>query len=146
MHQLKVKAGAVMAAPNVVPMADVMLVLLIIFMLVTPFLKPGAPVEMAKVANPDEMKEANKDSAVIVAITRDGSIFLGNEHTTLSDLASQVSDRISNRQDKTVYIKSDSRARYGDVVRVVNVVRSCGTDRVGLLTEKLESGVPEPPL
>jgi biopolymer transport protein ExbD/biopolymer transport protein TolR len=101
---------------------------------------------MAKVANPDDMKEANKDSAVIVAIARDGGIFLGNQHTTLADLASEVSDRISNRQDKTVYVKSDARAKYGDVVKVVNVVRSCGTDRVGLLTEKIESAAPAPPL
>jgi biopolymer transport protein TolR len=145
-RRLKVQAGSVMAAPNVVPMADVMLVLLIIFMLVTPLLKPGVPVEMAKVADPKDMKEANKDSAVIVAVTRDGSIYLGRDRTTLDQLSSQVRDRISDRVDKTVYIKSDGRAKYGDVVKVVDAVRSSGTDHVGLLTEKIESGPPAPPL
>jgi biopolymer transport protein ExbD/biopolymer transport protein TolR len=142
----KVQAADVMSAPNVIPMADIMLVLLIIFMVVTPMLQKGMTVEMAKVNNPEDMPNADKDDAVIVAVTRDGGIFLGTTRTDLSGIASLVSDQISGRMDKTVFIRSDSRAKYGDVVKLVDEVRAAGVDNVGLLTDKIEATLPgEPP-
>jgi biopolymer transport protein TolR len=141
----KVRAQPVMAAPNVIPMADIMLVLLIIFMVVTPMLQKGITVDMAKVANPEDMPNADKDDAVIVAVTRDGGIFLGNTKSDLGGIASLVSDQIAGRTDKTVFIRSDSRAKYGDVVKLVDEVRSAGVDNVGLLTDKLETDQPGPP-
>jgi biopolymer transport protein ExbD/biopolymer transport protein TolR len=140
-----VKAQDVMSAPNVIPMADIMLVLLIIFMVVTPMLQKGMNVDMAKVANPEDMPNADKDDAVIVAVTRDGAIYLGQTKSDLGSIASQVSDLISGRLDKTVFIKSDNRAKYGDVVKLVDEVRSAGVDNVGLLTDKIETGQPTPP-
>lgn len=146
MAHKKVKAGDVMAAPNVIPMADIMLVLLIIFMVVTPMLQKGMTVDMARVNNPEDMPNADKDDAVVVAVTRDGGIFLGTQKTDLSGIASLVSDQISGRLDKTVFIRSDSRAKYGDVVKLVDEVRAAGVDNVGLLTEKIETDEPgEPP-
>jgi biopolymer transport protein TolR len=141
----KAKAGDVMSAPNVIPMADIMLVLLIIFMVVTPMLQKGMNVDMARVTNPEDMPNADKDDAVIVAVSRDGSIYLGSTKTDLSVVASQVTDLISGRLDKTVFIKSDARALYGDVVKLVDEVRSAGVDNVGLLTDKLEGEQPLPP-
>jgi len=123
---------------NVTPLVDVMLVLLIIFMVVTPMLQKGMTVEMAKVSNPEDMPNADRDDAIIVGISRDGSIFLGNQKTPLDQISSLVRDRISNRVDKTVFIKSDGRAKYGDVVKLVDEVRSAGVDNVGLLTDKIE--------
>ena len=134
-----------MSSPNVIPMADIMLVLLIIFMVVTPMLQKGMTVDMAKVENPEDMPNADKDDAVIVAVTRDGGIFLGQTKTDLSVVASQVGDLISGRLDKTVFIKSDGRAKYGDVVKVVDEIRSAGVDNVGLLTDKIETAQPTPP-
>ena len=135
-----------MAAPNIIPMADIMLVLLIIFMVVTPMLQKGMSVEMAKVSNPTDMPNADRDDAIIVGISRDGSIFLGNQKTALDQISSLVRDRISNRLDKTVYVKSDARAKYGDVVAVVDEIRSAGVDQLGLLTEKAKAlGAGEPP-
>ena len=133
-----------MSTPNVIPMADIMLVLLIIFMVVTPMLQKGMTVDMARVANPEDMPNADKDDAVIVAVTRDGGIFLGNTKTDIDVVSSQVRDLISGRLDKTVFIKSDGRAKYGDVVKLVDEVRSAGVDNVGLLTDKIETG-PAPP-
>ena len=135
-----------MSAPNVIPMADIMLVLLIIFMVVTPMLQKTLPVDMARVDNAIEMKDADKDDAVIVAITRDGNIYLKNTKITKDDITGQVKDLISNRLDKTVYVKSDARAKYGDVVAVVDEIRSAGVDQLGLLTELNERRtVPPPP-
>jgi biopolymer transport protein ExbD len=141
----KPQAGAQMAAPNVIPMADIMLVLLIIFMVVTPMLQKGVSVDMANVNNPHDMKDADKDDAIVVAVTRDGKIYLGNTQLNKEDLTGQIKDRISTRLDKTVYVKSDARAKYGDVVAVVDEIRSAGVDQLGLLTEKMQKGNTTPP-
>ncbi len=141
----KPKAPPVMAAPNVIPMADIMLVLLIIFMVITPMLHKGVSVDMAKAQNVDKMQAADKDNAIIVAITRDGKTYLGNQEITLDQITDQVKDMISNRLDKTVYIRADARAKYGDVVKAVDAVRSAGVENLGLLTEKIPPNVHVPP-
>src|ERR1700720_4105767 len=133
----KPKAPDVMAAPNVIPMADIMLVLLIIFMVITPMLQKGVTVDMARAQNAHDMQAADKDDAVIIAITRDGKTFLGNREVGLEEITTDVKDLISDRLDKTVFIRSDSRAKYGDVVKAVDEVRSAGVDHLGLLTEKI---------
>ena len=145
MAHFKVKSGSVMTSPNIIPMADIMLVLLIIFMVVTPMLQKGMTVEMAKVPHAIDLPNADRDDAVIVGISRDGAIFLGNDKTGLDQIASLVRDRISNRTDKTVFVKSDARAKYGDVVKLVDEVRSAGVDNVGLLTERTETAKAPPP-
>ena len=142
----KPQAGSQMASPNVIPMADIMLVLLIIFMVVTPMLQKNMPVDMARTDNAHEMQDADKDDAIVVAITRDGAIYLGHTATAKENLTSEIKDRIANRLDKTVYVKSDARAKYGDVVAVVDEVRSAGVDQLGLLTEKNQgTQKPTPP-
>src|ERR1700733_6839251 len=120
----KPSVGAQMSAPNVIPMADIMLVLLIIFMVVTPMLTKGLSVELAKVNNPNDMPNADKDDAVIVGVSQSGDIYLGNTKSDISQIADQVRDRLSDRLDKTVYVKSDGRAKYGDVVKIVDEIRS----------------------
>src|SRR5882762_2843636 len=141
----KPKAGAQMAAPNVIPMADIMLVLLIIFMVVTPMLQKTHQVDLAPTNNPQDMKNADKDDAIVVAISRDGNIFLGNNEVKKEDLTGQIKDRISSRLDKTVYVKSDARAKYGRVVEIVDEIRSAGVDQLGPPTEKTQGLRPTPP-
>ena len=123
---------------NVTPMVDVMLVLLIIFMVITPMLQKGVSVDMVKSVNPRSMPDADKEDAVLVAVTRDGRLYLGSDQIRLEDLGKAVRDKIANRVDKTVYIKSDGRAKYEQVVKAVDEVRSAGVDQLGLLTEKVE--------
>ena len=134
-----------MAAPNVIPMADIMLVLLIIFMVVTPMLQKGVSVDMAKVNNAEDMQNADKDDAIILAGTRDGKMYLGSKQIALSEITNAVKDQIANRLDKTVFVRSDARAKYGDVVKAVDEVRSAGVDNLGLLTEKNQKGGAAPP-
>ncbi|HEY2109000.1 MAG TPA: biopolymer transporter ExbD [Candidatus Acidoferrales bacterium] len=141
----KPKAPPVMAAPNVIPMADIMLVLLIIFMVVTPMLQKGVSVDMAKANNAEDMQNADKDDAIILAVTRDGKMYLGSKQIQLSEITTAVKDQISNRLDKTVFVRSDARAKYGDVVKAVDEVRSAGVDNLGLLTEKNQKGGAAPP-
>jgi len=127
-------------------MADIMLVLLIIFMVVTPMLQKTKPVDLARTNTARDMQDADKDDSIVVAVTRDGNIFLGNTQVQKADLSGQVKDRIANKQDKTVFLKSDARAKYGDVVAIVDEIRSAGVDQLGLLTERNErAGQPPPP-
>jgi len=133
--------GAVTSEINVTPMADVMLVLLIIFMVVTPMLQKGISVELANTANPLDMKEADREDAVLVAVTRDGLFYLGQDRVAIEDLASKVNDLLTGRIDKTVFVRSDRRAKYGAVVQVVDSIRNAGVDKVGLLTERLDDSV-----
>src|SRR3984885_9558713 len=134
----KPSVGPQMSAPNVIPMADIMLVLLIIFMVVTPMLTKGLSVELAKVNNPSDMPNADKDDAVIIGVSASGDVYLGSTKSDISQIADQVRDRLSDRLDKTVYVKSDGRAKYGDVVKIVDEIRSAGVDNVGLITDRAE--------
>jgi biopolymer transport protein ExbD len=141
----KPQAGAQMASPNVIPMADIMLVLLIIFMVVTPMLQKTHQVDLAPTDNPHEMQDADKDDAIVVAITSDGTIYLGNTRIQKEEITAQIKDRISSRLDKTVYVKSDARAKYGRVVEIVDEIRSAGVDQLGLLTQKNQNAKSTPP-
>ena len=125
--------------PNVVPMADIMLVLLIIFMVITPMLQKGVSVDLVRTQNPRNMPDADKEDAVVVAITRDGKTFLGSDQVG-DDLVNKVQEIVASRVDKTVYIKSDARTKYERVVAVVDEVRSAGVDQLGLITERVEEG------
>ena len=122
---------------NVTPMVDVMLVLLIIFIVVTPMLSKGITVDMAKTNNPSPMQNADKDDAVLIAVARDGRTYLGTEQLSPDALPQKVKDLLTNKLDKTVYVRADARARYERVVEVVDNIRAAGVDQLGLLTEEI---------
>ena len=120
---------------NVTPMVDVMLVLLIIFMVITPMINNKVNVDLAKVEAPTAMPDADKEDAVVVAVTRDSRIFLGAKQVSLDDLVGLVRDQLENKVDKEVYMRADSRAHYGTVMDAIDGLRTAGVDEVGLLTE-----------
>lgn len=126
---------------NVTPMVDVMLVMLIIFMVITPMLSKGISVELVKTKNPIAMQAADKDDAILVSVTKDGKVYLGSDQfANLNDLGVKVKDRLTAKLDKTVYLKNDSRARYERVVEVIDNLRGFGVDQLGLLTESIKEG------
>ena len=86
---------------NVTPMVDVMLVLLIIFMVITPMLQKGVTVDLAKVNNPMQMPDADKEDALIVAVMSNGEVFFGNDRIEPDQLTNKIKDRIANRVNKT---------------------------------------------
>ncbi len=139
------KAMSVNSSINVTPMVDVMLVLLIIFMVITPMLQKGVSVDLAKTNNPIQMPDADKEDALLVAVTRDGKVFFGSDVISPDQLTNKIKDTIANKVDKTVYIKADARTKYGNVVEIVDNVRSAGVDKVGLLTEQRKQGSFAPP-
>ena len=138
----KLKSPPPVADINVTPMVDVMLVLLIIFMVITPMLSKGISVDMVKTVNPVTMQAADKSDAIIVAVTRDGKTYLGTTQMPAADIPGKVKDILSSRLDKMCYLRADSRARYEKVVDVVNNLRAAGVDQLGLLTEQVQQKRP----
>jgi len=134
----KKKAPPPVADINVTPMVDVMLVLLIIFMVITPMLTKGVSVDLVKTKNPITMQAADKEDAILISVTRNGSVFLspGNVKLTPDQLPERVRDLLTNKVDKTVYVRADARARYETVEDVVDNLRAAGTSEIGLITEE----------
>jgi biopolymer transport protein TolR len=130
---------------NVTPMVDVMLVLLVIFMVITPMLQHGVNVNMAQVNNPEAMPDADKEDALLVVVMQDGKIYFGSDQVQLDTLTEKVKDRLANRTDKRVYLRADKRAKFKYVVDVVDNVRSAGVDQLGLLTEQRKSSTNQAP-
>jgi len=124
---------------NVTPMVDVMLVLLIIFMVITPMLQNKVQIDMAKVDNAVAMPDADKEDAIVVAVTRDGGVFLGQDKVDPSQLGRMVQDKMADKPGKTIYVRADARAQFKAVEDAIDNVRTAGVDEVGLLTQKKEN-------
>ncbi len=136
--------GGMQSEINVTPMVDIMLVLLIIFMVVTPFLQQGITVALPKnMNNPDVDPNIIKESSVVISIPSDGLYYLGKKQVAREELADKVDSllkNIKNDQDRIVYIKSGVGVSYGDVVNVINEVRKLGVDKIGLVADKKKKG------
>jgi biopolymer transport protein TolR len=129
---------------NVTPMVDVMLVLLIIFMVITPMLNNKVQLDLPKVVAATVMENANKEDAIVVAVTRDGKTFLGGDQKALVDLGPAVQAKLEAKKnptdDKTVYLRADNRANYGKVMDTIDAIRTAGVSQLGLITEKIDDG------
>jgi len=125
---------------NVTPMVDIMLVLLIIFLVVTPFLQPGINVVLPKdMKNPDADPKITNESSVVISIPNDGEYYLGKKRVPKELLADEVNrmlQKLKNPQDRIVYLKSGIGVGYGDVVNVINEIRRLGVDQIGLVADK----------
>ena len=124
---------------NVTPMVDIMLVLLIIFMVVAPFLQPGITVQVPNMTNPDVDPKITRESSIVISIPNDVEYYLGKQPLRKEELAAEVErrlEKIKNEQDRIVYIKSGAGVAYGDVVNVINEVRKVGVDKIGLVADK----------
>jgi biopolymer transport protein TolR len=136
--------GGVQSEINVTPMVDIMLVLLIIFMVVTPFLQQGITVALPKnMNNPDVDPNIIKESSIVISVPNDGEYYLGKQRVAkeqLSDKVDTMLKGIKNENDRIVYIKSGVNVSYGDVVTVINEVRKLGVDKIGLVADKKKGG------
>jgi biopolymer transport protein ExbD len=121
---------------NVTPMADIMLVLLIIFMITTPLLQTGITVNLPKAKNPLDAPEADSKDAVVIALTRDGRIYLQKTPIDEATLIQTLQDRFENEVNKTMFLRADTAVAYGRVVQIINECRKSGVERIGLMAEK----------
>ena len=134
----KLKAPEEVSTINVTPLVDVMLVLLIIFMVITPMLQQNVTVTMFSSKNAAEMNDANKTNAAVISITRDGTIYFRKDRINESDVTSKVKDELADQTSKTVFLKCDVRAKYGEVESVVDDIRSAGVEDLAFLTQQVE--------
>src|SRR5215475_4104213 len=137
--------GGVQSEINVTPMVDIMLVLLIIFMVVTPFLQQGITVALPKnMTNPDVDPNIIKESSIVISVPNDGEYYLGKIKVSKEQLADKVDSMLQKNakkdEDRIVYIKSGVGVSYGDVVTVINEVRKLGVDKIGLVADKKKGG------
>jgi biopolymer transport protein TolR len=143
--------GGLQSEINVTPMVDIMLVLLIIFMVVTPLLQHGITVALPQnTLNPDEDPRIIKESSVVISIPNNGEYYLGKTRLAQDDIKNKVGpmlEKIKSDEDRIVYIKSGVNVSYGDVVNVINEVRALGVDKIGLVADKKKGagGVPAAP-
>ena len=141
--------GGLQSEINVTPMVDIMLVLLIIFMVVTPFLQQGITVALPKnMNNPDVDPNIIKESSIVISIPNDGEYYLGKNKVAKEQLTEKVDSMLKNvkkDEDRIVYIKSGVGVSYGDVVNVINEVRKLGVDKIGLVADKKKKGAAPAP-
>lgn len=129
---------------NVTPMVDIMLVLLIIFMVITPLLQQGVTITLPKnMVNPEEDPSIIKKSSVVVVVTADDKIYIGKDPVEQSQLVERIQKIMEDPENskperRIVYIRSDIGAKYGTVVDVINRIRDAGIEQVGLVADKLK--------
>ena len=121
---------------NVTPMVDVMLVLLIVFMVITPMVQNKVNVDLVKSVDATPMPDAEHEDSVVVAVTRDGKVYLGANQVSPADLGPKISDMLQNKTNKEVYLRADARSNYGIVMDTIDNIRTSGTDTLGVLTEQ----------
>jgi len=138
------KIGGLASEINVTPMADIMLVLLIIFMITTPLLQEGIYVNMAKAQNPQVASGLMDKETITIALTRDQKIYFNHDDVTLAQLEKRLSEVVALAPTKPVFVKGDVAVRYGAVVQVMNMARDAGMERVGLLVDH-ETSTPMSP-
>ncbi|HEX4581963.1 MAG TPA: biopolymer transporter ExbD [Acidobacteriaceae bacterium] len=121
---------------NVTPMVDVMLVLLIIFMVITPMVQNKVNVDLTKSIDATPMPDAEHEDSAVVAVTRDGKVYLGANQIASADLGPRITDMLQNKTNKEVYLRADARSNYGVVMDVIDNIRTSGVDTLGVLTEQ----------
>ena len=125
--------SALSASINVTPMADIMLVLLIIFMITTPLLQDSVTVNLPKAKNP---LDTQTEKQVVLSLTRECHIYWGKKKLTEDEMVKALIERFSSEINKTIFVRADQTLSYGNVVRIVNECRQAGVDRVGLMTDR----------
>lgn len=143
---LKGKAPEEVSTINVTPLVDVMLVLLIIFMVIAPLLQNNYTVTMVNSKNAIQMDAANKTNAAIIGITRDGVIYFGKDRIEEKEVTSKIKDNMENKTDRTVFLRCDVRAKYGEVETVVDDIRNAGIEDLAFLTQQNDQQPPSPPV
>ncbi|WP_058867744.1 biopolymer transporter ExbD [Chloracidobacterium thermophilum] len=124
---------------NVTPMVDVMLVLLIIFIVVTPLLSQGVNVNLPENDNPEEDPNITKDTSVVVSIPQAGQYYVGRDPVARTELVERIKRLMrekAKKEEQVVYIRAEKTVPYGEVVMTVDAIRNAGLDRIGLVTEK----------
>lgn len=129
----------VVADINVTPLVDVCLVLLIIFMVVTPMLQKGVPVILPVTNNPD--KKPDSENQVIVSVKQDSTLYIEQNWVPKNEFLSQLKEMHDRSPGKEILIKGDTRLQYKDIKKVMDMINEAGFENVGLITEKVKDNI-----
>lgn len=132
MSMMVSKEDDVSSEPNVVPLCDVLLVLLIIFMVVTPLIQKGIDVRLPVALNTINMPESPE---VVLSIRKDGKMYIGQDQVTLDNLQTMIEEAFMTASDKRLYLRADGELEYGNIVDVVEILKAAGVEIVGIITE-----------
>jgi biopolymer transport protein ExbD len=126
---------------NVTPLVDVMLVLLVIFMVVTPLLRQQVPVELPLA---EHSQDASETEQMTLVAAPDGTLLLNRKPVTEGSLFSRLRDAFAARSDKTIFLEADGRLLYSRVIALMDLCRGAGVERIGIVTRKPKNEVPTP--
>ncbi len=130
------RLGPAMAEINITPFVDVMLVLLVIFLITAPMLLGGIDVRVPKTA----ARNIQPEERLILSVTRDKGVFLDNQPISLDRLSRVLSGMVKRNPKSAVFLKADEAVAYGTVMKVMDVIKKAGVDRVGMVTEPISAG------
>jgi len=126
-----------MANINITPYIDILLVLLIIFMVITPVRQMDLDVKVPQTSNNDTNKGAIDPSVIVVSIGEDAKIAINQEETNIAKLGSKLQEIYSKRANKNMFVSASAKLPYGDVVKIIDIAKGAGVGDIGLLTEQI---------
>ncbi|HUI51457.1 MAG TPA: biopolymer transporter ExbD [Terriglobales bacterium] len=129
-----------MASPNVVPLIDILLVLIIIFMVITPLTPKGLDTLVPQPSPNQQQNQELENKTVVVQVLKDGKLKINNEDTTWDGLGPRIEAVFKDRAEKVAFVKGDNDVEFRQVARAIDIMRGAGIDKVGLITAKLEAG------
>jgi biopolymer transport protein TolR len=126
--------GGAFSDPNIVPLIDVLLVLIIIFMVITPTVPTGLPALVPQPAAAQPHPETTDQHSIVVQVMQDGKLMINRDHSDWSTLGARLSDIFKERADKSAFVQGVEDVPFADVARAIDVMRGAGVEHVGLLT------------
>jgi biopolymer transport protein TolR len=132
--------GGPVSEPNIVPLIDVLLVLIIIFMVITPRTPTGLNTLVPQPPPPNQKQQPEDNKTIVVQVMQNGKIQINQDQTTWDTLGGRLADIFKQRADKVAFVKGDDSVEFGQVARAIDIMRGSGIDHVGLITAKIEAG------
>jgi biopolymer transport protein TolR len=133
-------SSGAMATPNIVPLIDILLVLIIIFMVITPLTPKGLDALVPQPSPNQQQNQELENKTVVVQVLMNGKLKINNEDTTWDGLEPRMEQIFKDRAEKVAFVKGDNDVQFMEVAHAIDLMKQAGIDRVGLITAKLEAG------